>query len=186
MAESDAVGVPQQSQSQGVPLLVSDQPFNLPAGSRQWLPVQSVALTEVERNYSIRWDTRQTGTVAAQASLRLVSDQPMPELSGSVKVPLFDQQLAMLTSYYQPSLETEASLSLGQSNLVVLKAESRGQNRWLLTLANRSDQPASVALQLSHWDGKTNRQIPVSEQLAAKQSKSFELTVNSVGRMELR
>lgn len=186
MAEDSTVAAPQQSQSHGVPLLVSSEPLTLTAGSRQWLPVQTIKLSDVQRHYSISWDTRQTGSVSAQASLKLESLQPMPELAGTVKVPLFNQQLAMLTSHYQPSLEHEAVLSLGQSNLVVLKAESRGQNRWSLTLANRSDQPANIALQLSHWDGKTNRKIPVNEQLAAQQSKSFELTVNGLGRMELK
>jgi hypothetical protein len=186
MAESSSISAPSSSQSYGMPLLASDEPVVLSAGSRQWLPVQSIQLTDVERQYSINWDTRQTGSVSAQASLRLVSDQPMPELAGAVKVPLFNQQLAMMTSFYQPSQSHEATLSLGQSNLVTLQAESRGQNRWLLTLLNRSDDPASISLQLTHWDGKTNRQIPVTETLAAKQSKTFNVTVNSLGRMEVK
>lgn len=186
VAESDAVATPQQSQSNGVPLLYSNDPVMLPAGSQQWLPVAAIALTDVTRRYSLSWDTRQTGTAAAQASLLLESNEPMPTLAGEVKVPLFNQQLAMLNSYYRPTSEFETELSLGQSNMVSLKSESRGANRWQLTLENRTDESAEVAMELSHWDGKTNRRVPIKRTLEAQQKVVLNASVNSLGRLEVK
>ncbi|TXR54819.1 hypothetical protein [Reinekea thalattae] len=186
LAENDsAISVPVESQSQGLPLLVSDKEVYLPANSRQWLPVSTTPLQSVARHYQINWDSSQSGTLSSQYSLKLAAKQSLPAISGDVKVPLFDHKLAMLTSYYQPSSDTQAELSLGESQLVSLNAEARGKGRWLLETVNRTDEMAEISLTLSHWDGKTRRKVPLKLRLPAGDTKQYNVTVNSLGQLQV-
>ncbi len=170
-----AIKAPEASQSQGVPTLISKQPIQIQAGSHVWLPVSQTPLNSVERLYSVQWDSRQQGLQQTQSSLKLTAKQSLPDLAGPVKIGVFDQQIALLESYYQPSSAKEAVLNLGQSSLVSLTSKQVREGQWKLTVDNRSNEPATVELTVSHWNGKISQQIPMTVRVSANDSKSIEL-----------
>ena len=169
------VGTPEASQSQGVPTLISKQSIQLQAGSHVWLPVSQTELTAVERIYTVQWDSRQQGLQQAQASMKLTAASALPDIAGPVKIGVFDQQIALLESYYQPSKANEATLNLGQSSLVSLTSKLVREGQWQLTVHNRSDEKAIVELTVSHWNGKTSQQVPMTVRLNANDTKVLNL-----------
>jgi len=169
------VGTPEASQSQGVPTLISKQPIQLQAGSHVWLPVSQTDLKSVERIYALQWDSRQQGLQQAQSSIKLTAASELPDIAGPVKIGVFDQQIALLESFYEPTNSKEATLSLGQSSLVTLTSKLVREGQWQLTVDNRSDEAATVELMVNHWNGKISQQVPMTVRLGANDSKILNL-----------
>jgi len=184
-ADQEAMATPQSGQSQGVPTLLSREPFTLAAGTHLWLPVSETALTQVTREYQLQWDSRQQGLQKAQASILLESQEPLPDLAGPVKIGVFDGQVALLESYFEPGQATEATLALGQSSLVTLTSVAVREGFWRLSLANRSTDSASIALTVSHWNGKQSQQIPMTVKVAANANEEIRLELGSGGMIRI-
>lgn len=176
---------PQSGQSQGVPTLFARQPFNLAANTHLWLPVAETALTRVARQYELQWDSRQQGLQQAQASILIASEGLLPDLAGPVKVGVFDGQVALLDSYYESGQAAQATLALGQSSLVNLTSAMVREGLWRLTVANRSTAPASIALTVSHWNGKQSQKTPMTLTLEANASQEIKLELGSGGQLRI-
>lgn len=185
--ESDAmsVGTPKSGQSQGVPTLMSDQPVVLAANANVWLPVSATPLSEVERQYQLQWDSRQQGLQRAQSALLLRAEEALPDLSGPVKVGVFDQQVALLESVYQPSSEQAASIQLGQSALVTMTSRQTREGHWTLAFSNRTDDTAVIELTVSHWNGQSSQRIPMTVRVDAKSEKDVELELGGGGLIQI-
>ena len=183
--EDSAISAPTASQSQGVPTLISDQPIRLAAGSHVWLPVSNTKLSNVERQYQINWDSRTQGLQKAQSTIKLSSTSALPDLSGPIKVGVFDQQIALLPSHYQPINANEAELSMGQSALVTMNSKLVGEGSWVLDVENRSQEDAVVELMINHWNGKTTQQVPMTVRVAAKSTKKVNLELGAGGLIRL-
>jgi hypothetical protein len=175
----------QSGQSQGVPTLFAREPFRLAANAHLWLPVAETRLTRVARQYQLQWDSRQQGLQQAQASILIESDGPLPDLSGPVKVGVFDGQVALLDSYFESGQAAQATLALGQSSLVSLTSVPEREGFWRLTLTNRSTAPASVALTVSHWNGKQSQQTPMTLTLEANSSQDLRLELGNGGQLRI-
>ncbi|EAR10852.1 hypothetical protein [Reinekea blandensis] len=184
--ESDAmVSAPKAGQSQGVPTLMSDEPVMLSANANVWLPVSSTELTDVERQYQLNWDSRQQGLQRAQSNLVIRSDEALPDLSGPVKVGVFDGQIALLESQYQPAEKNEARISLGQSALVTMTSRQTREGHWTLAFSNRTDEVAVVELTVSHWNGQSSQRIPMTVRIDAQDEKDVELELGGGGLIQI-
>jgi len=184
-ADQMAMGTPQSGQSQGVPTLLSREPFALAAGTHLWLPVSETALTQVTRQYQLQWDSRQQGLQKAQASILIESQEPLPDLAGPVKIGVFDGQVALLDSYFEPGLAAQATLALGQSSLVSLTSIAEREGFWRLSMANRSTSPASIALTVSHWNGKQSQRIPMALTVEANETQDIRLELGNGGQIRI-
>lgn len=186
--ESDTapIGTPQAGQSQGIPTLMSDQPVELTASSNIWLPVSHTVLSSVERQYQMTWDSRQQGLQRAQSALKITSSSPLPDLAGPVKIGVFDRQVAVMESQYQPSSANQALIQLGQSALVTMLSRQIREGEWQLQFSNRSEEPADVALTVTHWNGKTSQRVPVTVRLAAQSEKTVAFELSNGGLIQLR
>ncbi|WP_320822293.1 hypothetical protein [Reinekea sp.] len=183
--DQKSMAQPRSGQSQGVPTLLSREPFTLSAGTHLWLPVSETALTDVTRQYQLQWDSRQQGLQKAQASILLESATALPDLAGPVKIGIFDGQVALLDSYFEPGLATQATLALGQSSLVSLTSLALREGAWRLSLANRSSDSVSIALTVSHWNGKQSQQIPMNVKVAANATEDIRLELGSGGMIRI-
>lgn len=180
-----SISVPKASESQGIPTLVSDQPIQLTAGASVWLPVSTTELKRAEREYQFQWDTRQLGAQQAQSFLLLTAKESLPDLRGPLKIGVFDRQVAVLDTYYQPTTSEEARLSLGQSSLVGLESRLIDRDKWELSINNRSTENVSAELILSHWTGKTHQRTPMRMAIDAKSSKIIKVALQSDGMVTL-
>lgn len=176
---------PQSGQSQGVPTLFALEPFNLAANTHLWLPVAETVLSRLARQYELQWDSRQQGLQQAQASILIESEGLLPDLAGPVKVGVFDGQAALLDSYYEPGQGAQATLALGQSSLVNLTSAMVREGLWRLTVVNRSIAPASIALTVSHWNGKQSQKTPMTLTLEANASQEIKLELGSGGQLRI-
>jgi hypothetical protein len=183
--EDSFVSAPTASQSQGVPTLISNQPIRLAAGSHVWLPVSNTQLTKVERQYQMNWDSRTQGLQKAQSTIKLTSSTDLPDLAGPIKVGVFDQQIALLPSQYQPINAKEAELSMGQSALVTMNSKLVGEGSWVLDVDNRSQEEAVVELMINHWNGKTSQQVPMTVRIPAQSTKKVNLELGAGGLIRL-
>ncbi|WP_320822349.1 hypothetical protein [Reinekea sp.] len=180
-----AIAQPHSGQSQGVPTLMSGEPFSLAAGTHLWLPVSETALSQVTRQYQLQWDSRQQGLQKAQASILIESQEPLPDLAGPVKIGVFDDQVALLDSYFEPGLAFQATLALGQSSLVSLTSVALREGFWRLSMANRSTAPASIALTVNHWNGKKSQQIPMTLTVEPNATQDIKLELGSGGQIRI-
>jgi len=184
--ESDqAVSAPQSGQSQGVPTLFSEQPFKLNAGAHIWLPVSETKLSKVERVYQLQWDSRQQGLQQAESSVRIQTSGTLPDISGPVKIGVFDGQVALLESHYQPTSKQESILSLGQSSLVSMNSKLVGEGKWRLTVDNRTSEKATLALTISHWNGKTGQKVPMTVKVPANETEVIDLVLSTGGLIKI-
>jgi len=183
--DQKAMAQPHSGQSQGVPTLLSREPFTLAAATHLWLPVSETALTQVTRQYQLQWDSRQQGLQKARASILIESQEALPDLAGPVKIGIFDDQVALLDSYYEPGLASEATLALGQSSLVSLTSVAVREGFWRLSLTNRSSAMARIALTVSHWNGKQNQQIPMALSVAANATENIRLELGGGGMLRI-
>ncbi|MEJ2043128.1 MAG: hypothetical protein P8X74_06850 [Reinekea sp.] len=181
-ASSDAImlGAPEAGESQGVPTLSSSQPLLLEAGSNIWLPVSDTELSSVERQYQLQWDSRQAGLHNAQMQL-VLKGKALPDIPGSIKVGVFDHQLATQDAFYQPQSATEARLNLGQSALISMTSHSMRDNHWRLDFSNRSQEDAVIDLTISHWNGKQSLRTQMTVKVKAKGEKAIDLELTATG-----
>lgn len=182
---TSSVGTPQSGQSQGVPTLTSDQPIELAASSNVWLPVTSTPLQDVERQYQMSWDTRQQGFQQSQTALKIRSRTELPDIAGPIKVGIFDRQIAVLDSQYQPADKNEAVIQLGPSALVTMHSRLVREGQWQLEFVNRTDEPAAVELTLNHWNGQTSQQVPMTVRIPADGEKTVQLELSSTGAIKI-
>ncbi|WP_411743752.1 hypothetical protein [Reinekea sp.] len=183
-AQSD-MATPQASQSEGIPTLVGNNPVQLNAQANLWLPVSATTLSSVERIYSLTWDTRMQGTQQANSAVKITSADVLPDIPGSITLGVFDQQIATLSSQYQPSSDHEAILNLGQSTLVTLESKVVGENQWSLIVTNRTDEDATLDLLISHWNGKTSEQIPMPIKVKANDMKKVAIQLGVGGKVTI-
>lgn len=184
--ESDAiVSAPVASESQGVPTLVSDDTVQLSAMSHVWLPVSETVLSDVKRDYRMQWDTRSQGLQKAQMSISLTAKTKLPDIAGPIKIGVFDQQIAVLESQYQPSSEKTAELNLGASALVSLQSSMVGENEWKLVFSNRSEESATVEFLVQHWDGKQTQRVPMTVRLDASSEKTIDIELATGGKIRI-
>jgi hypothetical protein len=182
MVQSEMV-VPQSSQSEGIPTLVGNSKVALSAQANLWLPVSNTPLTQVERQYSLTWDTRMQGLQQANSAIEITAESALPDIPGILTIGVFDQQLATLTSQYSPSSEHHAVINLGQSSLLTMTSNVIGENQWSLLVSNRSDEHADLNLMISHWNGKQNEQIPMTIQVNANDSKKVSINLGQGGKV---
>jgi hypothetical protein len=184
--ESDAfVSAPVASESQGVPTLVSKEPVQLSAMSHLWLPVSTTELSDVSRDYRLQWDTRSQGLQNAQMSILLTSRDSLPDIAGPIKIGVFDQQIAVMESQYQPSTEKSAELNLGSSALVSMESSRVGEGQWKLLFSNRSEESAAVEFLVQHWDGKQNQRVPMTIRLDANSEKTVDIELATGGKIRI-
>ena len=186
MSESAKIDTPKQGQSQGVPTLVSEQTIELAARAHVWLPVQQLALDSVERSYSLNWDSRQTGLQQAQTQLQLTSSTELPDISGSVKIGIFDQQLPLQQSYYRAEGTNSATLDVGRSTLVTMDAKLIREGQWQLLLVNRSQQDADIGILVNHRQGNTSQRLPLDLQVKANSEQRIELEQLANGSLRVK
>ncbi|MBU2865341.1 hypothetical protein KO489_15925 [Reinekea forsetii] len=181
-----AVSAPVASQSQGVATLVSDQVVNLQANSNVWLPVTSLELQPLEKRYSLNWDTRMQGLQQANSQVKLVAKKgSLPTIAGPITLGVFDQQLPVLNSQYQPGSAQEATLSLGQSSLVTVESKMVGENQWQLSVHNRTDENATLDLMITHWNGNRSEKIPMEIEIKAQSNKKVEVNMGVGGKIRI-
>ena len=115
MAADGAVSVaaPTAGDSSGQATLQSDQPLMLASGSHSWLAVQQTELSSIRHHYRFDWNTRQSATVPGQWALTLVADDELPAIGGPLQVAVWDQQVALLETRYQPQQGTRAEIAAG-------------------------------------------------------------------------
>lgn len=186
MAMSDmAVAVPKAGDSAGQATLQSDQPVQLPAGSHAWLSVQETELSSIRHHYRFSWNTRQSDTVPGQWSLTLVSEDDLPAIAGPVQVAVWDQQVALLETQYQPQQVRRSELSLGASDMMTLATEALGTSEWELVLTNRNSRSAEAILDLSHWDNGNNAEAGFSLSVPAQSTQRLQVRLND-GQLSVR
>lgn len=177
--ESADVGRPQAGDSSGQATLSSDEPIRLPANSHAWLPVDQFALTQIDHQYRFSWSTRQRGSQSGQWNMTIVADEALPDIAGPVQIAVWDQQVALLETRYQPEQETRTTLSLGSSDMVTLGTESLGQQEWELVLTNRNSHEVEAVLDLSHWDNNRNDQAGITLPVPANDNVRLQVRLTS-------
>lgn len=180
MADS-AISTPESGESAGIPTLFSNDPVRIPAKAHLWLPVQQTPLEKVARRYQLQWDSRSQGQQLAQARLQITAESELPSIGGPVKIGLFDQQLAVQQSQYQPTDSKQATLDIGQSPLVSVNSVQRREGEWRLTFVNRSAEVAPVDLTIYHWNGRNTQQIPMLVTVPANAEKVVDLELGGNG-----
>lgn len=160
-ARSDA-SAPEAGDSSGQATLVSNQPMTLSSGSQLWLAVESFELSEVRHQYRFNWHTRQSRTLPGQWSVRITAGDDLPDIAGPVQVAVWDQEVALLETHYQPQESNRSQLQLGHSDLLTLATETLSGNEWLLTLTNRNSFSVEASLDMQHWDNDRNEQAGLS------------------------
>lgn len=169
-AESIEVGRPQSGDSSGQATLSSDQPIRMPANSHAWVPVDQVALNRIEHQYRFNWSTRQQGSLPGQWNMTVSADEALPDIAGPLQIAIWDQQVALLETHYQPEQETQTTLSLGSSDMVTLGTEPLSGQQWELVVTNRNSHDVEAVLDLSHWDQGRNDQAGISLPVPANDS----------------
>lgn len=182
---ADMVSSPVAGESQGVPTLVSDEPVTIQAGSHVWLPVSATDLSLVERRYQIQWDTRSQGMQQAQSTLRLETSGTLPDIQGPIKLGVFDQQIALLESQYQPTDSKTADLNLGSSMLVNVTSELVNPNEWTLVFSNRSEEAVELSFIAQHWNGNTQQRFPMTVNIPANSERTMTGRLNANGQFRL-
>lgn len=157
MSDMALAAAPVPGDSSGMATLQSQEPIFLNSGSHIWLTVQSQDLTDVSHRYEFHWQTRNQGSQSGQWSLHLSSDEALPTMAGQVQVAVWDEQVPLLETHYQPQQNYSATLQLGRSDMVTLNTEALSDAHWRLTLTNRNSEAVEASLALSHWDN--NRQL---------------------------
>ncbi|WP_108126550.1 hypothetical protein [Saccharospirillum mangrovi] len=186
MAMSDmAVAVPKSGDSAGQATLQSDQPVQLPAGSHAWLSVDDTELSAIRHHYRFSWNTRQTETMPGQWSLTLVSEDDLPAIAGPVQIAVWDQQVALLETQYQPQQETRAQVALGSSDMMTLATEVLGASEWELVLTNRNSRSVEAILDLSHWDNNSNAEAGFSLTVPAQSTERLQVRLSN-GQLSVR
>ncbi|PTY37652.1 hypothetical protein BGP77_14290 [Saccharospirillum sp. MSK14-1] len=186
MAMSDmSVAEPKAGDSAGQATLQSDQPMQLPAGSHAWLTVQETELSAIRHHYRFDWNTRQSGTLPGRWSLTLISDDDLPSIGGPVQVAVWDQQVALLETHYQPQQSTRSELSLGASDMMTLATETLGSSEWELVLTNRNSRSAEAILDLSHWNNDRNAEAGFSLSVPAQSTQRLQVRLND-GQLSVR
>ncbi|MFG1495693.1 hypothetical protein ABMA57_03590 [Saccharospirillum sp. HFRX-1] len=186
MAMSDmAVAAPKAGDSAGQATLQSDQPVQLPAGSHAWLSVQETELSAIRHHYRFAWNTRQTGTLPGQWSLTVISEDDLPSMGGPVQVAVWDQQVALLETQYQPQQSTRSELALGASDMMTLATETLGSSEWELVLTNRNSRSAEAILDLSHWNNDSNAEAGFSMSVPAQSTQRLQVRLNN-GQLSVR
>lgn len=186
LAMSDmAVAAPKAGDSAGQATLQSDQPVQLPAGSHAWLSVQATELSSIRHHYRFGWNTRQSETVPGQWSLTLVSEDELPAIGGPVQVAVWDQQVAVLETQYQPQQARRSELALGASDMMTLATEALGSSEWELVLTNRNSRSAEAILDLSHWDNDNNAEAGFSLSVPAQSTQRLQVRLTD-GQLSVR
>jgi hypothetical protein len=175
-AERADLGRPQSGDSSGQATLSSDQGITMPANSHAWLPVAAVELSSIDHQYGFSWSTRQQGSMPGQWIMTVNSQEALPAIAGSVQIAVWDQQVALLETHYQPEQESQATLSLGASDMVTLSTESLGASEWELIVTNRNSYDVEARLDLNHWGN--NREI--------RTGISVPVTANGSARLNVR
>jgi hypothetical protein len=98
------------------------------------------------------------------------SDENLPDIAGPVQVAVWDQQVALLETRYQPEQANQTTLSMGSSDMVTLGTETLGGQQWQLTVTNRNSHEVEAMLELSHWDNNRNEQAAISVPVPANAS----------------
>lgn len=169
-AERADIGRPQAGDSSGQATLSSDQTIRMPANSHAWIPVDQVSMNRIDHQYRFNWSTRQQGSLPGQWNMTLSADEALPGIAGPLQIAVWDQQVALLETHYQPEQETQTTLSLGSSDMVTLGTESLGGQQWELIVTNRNSFEVEAALDLSHWDQDRNDQAGISLPVSANSS----------------
>lgn len=187
MAADSAVSVaaPTAGDSSGQATLQSDQPLMLASGSHSWLGVQQIELSAIRHQYRFDWNTRQSATVPGQWALTLVADDELPAIAGPLQVAVWDQQVALLETRYQPQQATRAELQLGASDMMTLATERLGSSEWELVLTNRNSRSAEASLDLSHWDNDRNAQAGISLPVPAQGTLRLQVRLDN-GQLSVR
>lgn len=180
-----AVAAPKAGDSSGQATLQSDQPLQLPAGSHAWLSVQETELSSIRHHYRFGWNTRQTDTLPGQWSMTLVSQDDLPAIAGPVQVAVWDQQVALLETQYQPQQARRSELALGSSDLMTLATEALGSSEWELVLTNRNSRSAEAILDLSHWSNDSNAEAGFSLDVPAQSTVRLQVRLNN-GQLSVR
>ncbi len=177
--ESADVSRPQAGDSSGQATLSSDEPIRMPANSHAWIPVEEVALASVDHQYRFNWSTRQQGSMPGQWHMTVSAEEALPAIAGPLQIAVWDQQVALLETHYQPEQETRTTLSLGSSDMVTLGTESLSGQQWELVLTNRNSHDVEAVLDLSHWDQNRNDQAGISLPVPANDSVRLQVRLSS-------
>ena len=178
-SESASVGRPQSGDSSGQATLRSDQPIRMPANSHVWIPVDEVDLDRIDHRYRFHWSTRQQGSMPGQWTMSVSAKDTLPAIAGPLQVAVWDQQVALLETHYQPEQETQTTLSLGSSDMVTVGTESLSGQQWELVLTNRNSHEVEAVLDLSHWDQNRNDQAGISLPVPANDSVRLQVRLSS-------
>ncbi|MDX1268805.1 MAG: hypothetical protein R3311_15670, partial [Oceanisphaera sp.] len=107
------------------------------------------------------------------------AEDALPAIAGPVQIAVWDQQVALLETHYQPEQETRTTLSLGSSDMVTLGTESLSGQQWELVLTNRNSHEVETVLDLSHWDQNRNDQAGISLPVPANGSVRLQVRLSS-------
>lgn len=161
--DSVAAEPPVAGDSSGQATLQSEQPLSLASGSHAWLAVQTQPLADIRHQYRFDWNTRRdSGTQAGQWSVAIRADDPLPDLAGPLQLAVWDREVALLETRYQPQQRNRASLALGASDMMTLATERLGNREWELTLTNRNSEAAEASLDLVHRTNDRDDQAGIS------------------------
>ncbi|WP_028670266.1 hypothetical protein [Saccharospirillum impatiens] len=178
-SERTEVGRPQAGDSSGQATLSSAQPIRMPANSHAWIPVDQVALDRIDHQYRFNWSTRQQGSQSGQWQMTVTSDDALPTIAGPLQIAIWDQQVALLETQYQPEQETQTTLSLGSSDMVTLGTESLSGQQWELVVTNRNSHDVEAVLDLSHWEQDRSDQAGISLPVPANESVRLQVRLSS-------
>jgi hypothetical protein len=161
------LGRPESGDSSGQATLSSDEGIRMPANSHAWLPVAGVELSSIDHQYGFNWSTRQQGSMPGQWIMSVSSQEALPAIAGPVQIAVWDQQVALLETHYQPEQDNQATLSLGASDMVTLGTESLGGSEWELVVTNRNSHDIEARLELNHWGNNREIRTGISVPVAA-------------------
>lgn len=141
-------------------IITYPEPVVIPPRADVWFPVSEQTL-ELAHRFQFNWHFNPVQNRAADWSLHLQSDTPLPRLGGEASVSWFDQELAALGSQYQRQSESRAVITLGQNDQVTLSARPSVESgdTWSLTLYNHLEQAADASLNLSFRQPGMNQTI---------------------------
>jgi len=120
-----------------------------------------------------------------QWSLTLISEDDLPSIGGPVQVAVWNQQVALLETQYQPQQSTRSELALGASDMMTLATETLGSSEWELVLTNRNSRSAEAILDLSHWNNDSNAEAGFSMSVPAQSTQRLQVRLNN-GQLSVR
>lgn len=177
--ESAGVARPRAGDSSGQATLSADEPIRLPANSHAWIPVADVKLNRIDHQYRFTWSTRQQASLSGQWTMTVSADEALPAMAGPLQVAVWDEQVALLETRYQPEQETRTTLSLGSSDMVTLGTQALGSEQWELVVTNRNSHEVKAVLDLSHREQDRNDRAGTSVPVPANGSVRLQVSLDS-------